>query len=253
MAAVRAAFVVPLFDHAATVGAVVARALEVDWPVFVVDDGSTDEGTAGIPADPRVVVLRHPVNQGKGAALLSGLTAAAAVADYAVAVDADGQLDPGEAPRLIAAVRAPERPLVVGAREGMRGDTVPFGSRFGRGFSNFWVAASGGPRVTDSQSGFRAYPIQETLALGVRARRFQFEVEVLVLARWAGIPVVEVPVSVRYPPAGARVSHFRRGRDSLRNAAVFSRLLALRVAGRARGRVPGSPRAPALPGRVLPP
>ncbi|HOU93799.1 MAG TPA: glycosyltransferase, partial [Polyangiaceae bacterium] len=49
------------------------------------------------PAHPRVRVLRHPVNQGKGAALLTGLAAAAAVADYAVAVDADGQHDPREA------------------------------------------------------------------------------------------------------------------------------------------------------------
>lgn len=253
MAGTRAAFVVPLFDHAATVGAVVARALELDWPVFVVDDGSADEGAARVPADPRVRVLRHPVNQGKGAALLTGLAAAAAVADYAVAVDADGQLDPREAPRLLAAVRAPARPLVVGAREGMQGDTVPFGSRFGRGFSNFWVAASGGPRVTDSQSGFRAYPIPETLALGVRARRFQFEVEVLVLARWAGVPVVEVPVSVTYPPAGARVSHFRRGKDSLRNAAVFTRLITLRVVGGARGRELRGRRAPALGGTVPPP
>lgn len=252
MGEVRAAFLVPLFDHAATVGGVVERALALDWPVFVIDDGSTDGGAEGLPAHPRVSVLRHPVNQGKGAALLTGLAAAAAVADYAVAVDADGQHDPREAGRLLGAVRAPARPLVIGAREGMQGESVPFGSRFGRGFSNFWVAASGGPRVTDSQSGFRAYPIAETLALGARARRFQFEVEILVLARWAGIPVVEVPVSVAYPPAGERVSHFLRGRDSLRNAAVFTRLLALRAVGRARVRPTAGWPPPASGGTVSP-
>ncbi|MBN2192431.1 MAG: glycosyltransferase family 2 protein [Polyangiaceae bacterium] len=226
-----AAFVVPLYNHAATIGEVVERALTLDWPVFVVDDGSTDGGPARLPRDPRVRVLRHPENRGKGAALLTGLGAAAAVADYAVAVDADGQHDPREAVRLLDAARMPGRPIVIGAREGMDGPDVPFGSRFGRRFSNAWVTASGGPSISDSQSGFRAYPIPETLSLGVRSRRFQFEVELLVLARWAGIPVVEVPVSVVYQPGSARVSHFLRGRDSLRNGAVFARLIALRALG----------------------
>ena len=47
----------------------------------------------------------------------------------------------------------------------------------------------------DSQSGFRIYPISETLGLKVAARRYQFEVEVLVRAAWQGIPIVEAPIS----------------------------------------------------------
>jgi hypothetical protein len=104
----------------------------------------------------------------------------------------------------------------------------------GRSFSGFWVWASGGPRVSDSQSGFRLYPVAETLALATRARRFEFEVEVLVRARRAGLAVCEVPVTVAYDPPGGRVSHFRPWRDFGRNGATFARLILGRL-----GRPPG--------------
>jgi len=105
----------------------------------------------------------------------------------------------------------------------------------GRGFSGFWVWAAGGPRLADSQSGFRVYPSAETLALPTRARRFEFEVEVLVWARRAGIPIREVPVSVVYDPPGGRVSHFRPWRDFGRNSATFTRLIASRFLPRGKG------------------
>ena len=103
---------------------------------------------------------------------------------------------------LIRAIPEGSRPLVVGMRQGMIGRDVPWTSRFGRKFSNFWVRFSGGPAMTDSQSGFRIYPLPESMNLDVKARRFQFEVEILVRAAWANIPVIEVPVRVSY--AGGR-------------------------------------------------
>jgi hypothetical protein len=106
---------------------------------------------------------------------------------------------------------------------------APWTSRFGREFSNFWVRVSGGPRVTDSQSGFRIYPLPETLQLPVKARRFQFEVEVLVQARWHGLPVIERPVGVDYRPGGQRISHFHPFFDFLRNFGLFARLITTRL------------------------
>jgi len=124
--------------------------------------------------------------------------------------------------------------MVLGARVGMQGRAVPWSSRVGRRFSGFWVWASGGPVLSDSQSGFRVYPVAETLALATRARRFEFEVEVLVQASRADIPLVEVPVPVSYAPPGGRVSHFRPWRDFGRNAATFTRLIATRLLSRRR-------------------
>ena len=123
------------------------------------------------------------------------------------------------------------RPIVVGARRRMAAVGAPWTSRFGRRFSNFWVRCAGGPAVSDTQSGFRIYPLPEALGLGVVARRFQFEVEILVKARWHGLPVIETGVGVCYRPANGRISHFRPFVDSLRNAGTFSRLITARILG----------------------
>jgi hypothetical protein len=135
-----------------------------------------------------------------------------------------------------AAIPPGTRPIVIGRREGMVGADVPWTSRFGRGFSNFWVRCAGGPRLTDTQSGMRIYPLPAAAGLGVRARRFQFEVEVLVRACWAGIPVVEAPVAVSYTPGRARISHFRPWVDFWRNSETFSRLIFLRICRLFRGK-----------------
>jgi len=246
------AVVIPVYNHESRVAEVVAMAQELNVPVFVVDDGSTDKTCERIKAISGITILSHPENQGKGAALLTGFAAAATVADWVATVDADGQHDPRDVLKLWSVVAKPSekpvhgelpvgkaggtgqerfrlRPLVVGLREEMAGPEVPWTSRFGRSFSNFWVRLAGGPGVMDTQSGMRLYPLPESLHLGVRSRRFQFEVEVLVRARWHGHPVLEIPIGVTYQPGAERISHFRPFVDFLRNSCTFSRLIAMRI------------------------
>ena len=221
----RCAIVIPVYNHEATVAGVVRQCLELGYPVFVVDDGSTDSTYDTIKDIPDVTILRHSQNRGKGAALLTGFAEAAKSADWALTLDADGQHRPEDIPRLVAAVPEGKRLIVVGRREGMLAENVPWASRFGRKFSNFWVQASGGPVVSDTQSGMRLYPLPETFNLPVRTRRFQFEVEVLVKARWYGIPVKEVPIHVSYAPKNERISHYRGFVDFMRNSSAFTRLI----------------------------
>jgi glycosyltransferase involved in cell wall biosynthesis len=236
------AFVIPVYNHVRNVRQVAAAAIASGAPVVVVDDGSTDGADAALADLAGATVLRHPQNRGKGAAILTGLQAVAGPpfgARFAVTVDADGQHCPDDARALLAEVfpaesRVARVAMVLGARAGMQGRAVPWSSRVGRRFSGFWVWASGGPVLSDSQSGFRVYPVAETLALATRARRFEFEVEVLVQASRADIPLVEVPVPVSYAPPGGRVSHFRPWRDFGRNAATFTRLIATRLLSRRR-------------------
>ena len=83
--------------------------------------------------------------------------------------------------------------------------------------------------MADSQSGFRIYPLPESLNLKVTSRRFQFEVEILVKAGWEKLPVIEVPVSVSYAPGKERISHFRPFIDFLRNTFTFTRLITQRI------------------------
>ncbi|MCB2217391.1 glycosyltransferase family 2 protein [Desulfofustis glycolicus] len=223
----KTALVIPVYNHGSMLAGVISQALELGLPLYVVDDGSTDQTAEILRSSTGITVLTHPVNRGKGAALLTGFAAAhGAGCDWAITLDADGQHLPADAHQLLAAVPDDVRCLVIGRRGGMdRGPTVPWTSRFGRGFSNFWVLACGGPAVSDSQSGFRLYPLPETLQLRTRARRYQFEVEVLVRAHQAGLAVYEAPVRVIYPAVGERVSHFRPFIDFLRNSETFSRLL----------------------------
>ena len=225
----RFALIIPLYNHEEKVADVVLGVLKLGWPVFVVDDGSTDSSYERIKAIDGIAILRHRENEGKGAAIRTGFAAAAQVADWAVTIDADGQHHPEDVTHLIRAIPENQRPIIIGRREGMLTPDIPWTSRFGRQFSNFWVRLSGGPRMTDSQSGMRLYPLPEAMNLKVKARRFQFEVEILVKAAWKGIPVIEAPIRVTYQPGSGRVSHFRPFVDFLRNSSTFSRLIFMRI------------------------
>ena len=219
---------IPAYNHVDTVCSVAQKALQLGFPVYVVDDGSTDATAQQVGRLEGVRLIRHAANQGKGAALKTGMQAAMTAARWCIAMDADGQHDPLDASALIQAIPENKRPIVIGVRQAMATEGAHWTSRFGRKFSNFWVWTAGGHRSLDTQSGFRIYPLPETLQLGVVADRYQFEVEVIVKARWKSLPLVEAPVSVRYP-AGERVSHFRPFVDFMRNSATFARLIVQRL------------------------
>ncbi len=224
----RYAIIIPVFNHGRQVLEVVEKALQFGQPVIVVDDGSTDATAQILASFSSLIVIRHKKNLGKGASLLTGFAEASRFADWAITIDGDGQHDPEDIPSLIGAIPEGQRALVIGKRMGMNQKNVPRTSLWGRRFSNFWVWASCGRWFSDSQSGFRAYPLPEVTHLKSRAKRYQFEVEILVLAAWSGLPVIEVPVSVLYGPGRERVSHFRPWLDFWRNTRTFSRLIATR-------------------------
>ncbi|MDD5204971.1 MAG: glycosyltransferase family 2 protein [Desulfobacterales bacterium] len=225
----RFAVVIPTYNHGGRVAQVAEESLKLAFPVFVVDDGSTDSTQAVISDIKGVRLLRHSRNRGKGAALMTGFAEASKVADWVITIDADGQHNPKDALKMIKGIPENDRPIIVGMRRGMDGKSVPWTSRFGRKFSNFWVWLSGGPVVEDSQSGFRIYPVPEVMGLNVLSRRFQFEVEILVKARWKRMRVIEVPVGVSYAEGAERISHFRPMVDFLRNSSTFARLIFQRI------------------------
>jgi glycosyltransferase involved in cell wall biosynthesis len=223
------AMVIPTYNHWPMVRKVALSASALGLPVFVVDDGSNDGTSDGLAEISGIHLLRHEQNLGKGEALLTGMRAAAKVAEWAITLDSDGQHRPLDALNLMTLINSSDRAMVVGRRQGMDQEKVPWTSRWGREFSNFWVWLACGRWVHDSQSGFRLYPLPESLHLPTRARRFQFEVEVLVQAVWNGLPVLEAPVSVDYQPPCERRSHFRPWLDFWRNTKTFTRLITLRI------------------------
>lgn len=211
------AVVIAAYNEARTIRAMTRGALRWCPKVYVVDDGSTD-GTAAAIADLDVVLLRHGRNEGKGASLWDGMQAARADgAEAVITLDADGQHEADDIPRLVERHRRDPTLMVIGARLSDRSAFPPLRYCANR-FANFWIAWAAGAPFSDSQSGFRIYPAAVLAQLGRRPRGnegFVFESRVLIDATHRGVRSTTVPIPARYQP-GARPSHFRAVTDVLR-------------------------------------
>jgi glycosyltransferase involved in cell wall biosynthesis len=209
------AIVIPAYDCAATIEGAVAGALGHPLPVVVVDDGSTDQ-TASVAERAGATVLRNRRNLGKGESLRRGLRHCREQGfSHAVSMDGDGQHLPDQIPVLIAAAVDHPNSIVVGQRI-IDPSTVSASRLFGNRFANRWVEIACHEAIPDTQSGFRVYPVEATLALSCRARRFAFETEVLIRAVRHRLSIVSIPIEVYYPPPEVRTSHFRPWVDTVR-------------------------------------
>ena len=198
---------IPCFNHATTVAAVV-RAAQAHGPVIVVDDGST----LPLPELPGCTQLRLASNSGKGAALRAGLQRATELGySHAITMDADGQHFAEDLPKFLAAARVQPAALVVGVRDFFAAG-CPTHRRRSNAVSTFWFRAETGVKLGDTQCGFRCYPLALAQRLKTRSGRYAFELEFMVRAAWVGTPIVAVPVKCSYAD-GIRNSHFRPVKD----------------------------------------
>lgn len=232
----RPAVVAPTYNNAPMLMSVLNRLESAGLPVFVIDDGSTDE-TPLILGQWRQArhnrhIRTHPRNLGKAAALRSGFEVVRLSGfSHAISIDTDGQLAPEDVPRLVAVAAENPAALVLGARDELAAE-YPTRSRVGRRVSNLLVRWECGKRVADSQCGLRVYPLNLVEAVQCRAGHFGFETEIIVRCAWEGAMVTSLPVSCRYFPIGQRISHFRPWRDSFRAVAMHARLIADAMARR---------------------
>lgn len=208
--------VIPVYNHAGTLRDTVSRALEVHPRVLVVDDGSTDMDAGALVGGLQVPVVRHPINMGKGAAILTGAAEARRLGmSHMITMDADGQHDPRDIRLFLSLIDKDPYTILVGKRD-LKGPNVPLGRRIGRGISNFWFRVLTGQKIGDAQSGFRSYPLAVIDGLKLRERGYALEMEALVKGVWAGVRLRDVEISVHYPPAEKRISHFRMLKDNIR-------------------------------------
>jgi glycosyltransferase involved in cell wall biosynthesis len=226
-----AAVLIPHFDHSDTVGDVLRGLSVVGLPCLVVDDGSAPAHRATLESEtarwPWVMLVARPRNGGRGAALRDGyVTAWRQGFTHVVQLDADGQHDPGDVPRFLAAARRHPAALVLGAPLFETG--APWQRVYGRRLTTFWVAVETLSRVVpDALCGFRVIPLQPALSVLDRWRlgsRMEFDPALVVRLVWEGVPVAVVPTRVRYRPGGT--SHFQPWWDNVRISAMHARLCA---------------------------
>ena len=220
---------VPTYDNPLTLRGVVER-MRRDLPeVVVIDDGSAEPGRRVAEALAReglAHVVRVGRNRGKGAAVRRGLAVARSLGfSHAFQVDADGQHDLASIPTFLDAAQA--TPEAVVAAHPVYDETAPALRRAARRITQFWVEVETGSRdrIVDGMIGFRIYPIEASLAVDATSDRMAYDVEVLVRLARAEVPIVNLPVRVRYlAPEEGGLSHFAPVMDNVRMFWMHSRL-----------------------------
>ncbi len=196
---------IPAYNEAAHIGGVVREAGR-HLPILVIDDGSTDDTAAQARSAGAQVLVQRP-NQGKGAALLRGFSAALeAGAEAVITLDADGQHDPAEIPAFLQRWNETRAELIIGKRDFRH---MPPVRRLSNTLGRVLFSWAAGRPIADNQSGYRLIG-RRLMRLLVeqpgRERGFEFEVEMIVRCIQHGLKLDWVEIRTIY--AGEK-SHIR--------------------------------------------
>lgn len=208
--------IIPTFNNCNTLEDIVCRCKKYSKNIIVVNDGSTDRTQLILESVRDIQCIEFNDNRGKGAALKAGFRFAIESGfEYAITIDSDGQHFPEEIPKFIEAMLKEPDTLWVGSRS-LSAENMPEKNSFANKFSNFWFRAETGITLSDTQSGFRLYPLKTFFGMKFISGRYEFEFEALVRVAWRGVSVRNLPVNVYYPPKSEKISHFRPFRDFTR-------------------------------------
>ncbi len=189
--------VIPAYNEESKIGGVVKATLPFVSEVLVIDDGSTDQsGQLAALAGARV--YRHLTNCGLGAALGTALAAALdRGAEIIVTLDADGQHDPVEIPKLVRLLEDDLADVVLGSRL-LDSRGMPWPRRLANQLGNLLTFIFFGLWVTDSQSGFRAFSRAAAAAIQIRSNRMEVSSEIVAEIRRLGLRLAEAPIRAIY-------------------------------------------------------
>jgi glycosyltransferase involved in cell wall biosynthesis len=191
--------IVPVYNERVTVAEVIRRIRAVDVPVdvevIVVDDGSSDgtEKVLSALGDSTVRILTHKVNQGKGAAIRTGLGAARG--DLVLVQDADLEYDPEDWPSLLDPILRGKAQVVYGSRfTGQRKNMMPLhwiGNRFLSLVTNVLYSST----MSDMETCYKLFDSRVLEGITIQSDKFDFEPEITAKVLRRGYRIYEVPIS----------------------------------------------------------
>ena len=191
--------IVPVFNERGTVAEILRRIRSVELPlvlnVIVVDDGSTDgtEKVLRLLGDSTVQIITHDRNQGKGAAIRTGL--AQATGDLILIQDADLEYDPEDWPKLLAPILRHRAVVVYGSRfTGERKNMLPL-HWIGNRFLSLATNVLYGTTLSDMETCYKLFDRRVLEGLTVVSNRFDFEPEITAKVLRRGYRIYEVPIS----------------------------------------------------------
>lgn len=210
--------IVPVYNHEEPVVRVAHRLKAFGLLVILVDDGSTASCAAcldQLATESGIMLKRHTQNAGKGGAVKTGLACAAELGfTHALQVDADGQHDLDDVPRMLAAAQAAPTAMICG--QPIFDASIPMLRKLSRYLTHGLVAINSmSGKMYDAMCGYRVYPIDTMVRIVTEERtgnRMDFDPEILVYWSWRKLPVETVDTRVRYPEDGQ--SHFRMVLDN---------------------------------------
>lgn len=210
--------VIPVYRHAHYLPPLLAAIKALGLYVILVNDGdpSASEQLKSYCQSGAVELLEQFPNQGKGTAVLAGFAQAALLKfSHALQIDADGQHQASDIPRLLAAATTYPHAVVTGVP--IYDQSVPKHRLYARYLTHVWVwVHTLSLSIRDSMCGFRVYPLAPTLALHRDQKigtHMNFDTDILVRLYWRGIKVISVPTEVTYPADG--YSNFRPLKDNV--------------------------------------
>ncbi|HBR53929.1 MAG TPA: DUF2062 domain-containing protein [Flavobacteriaceae bacterium] len=210
--------VMATYNNEITLPKILDGVLTYTEAIILVNDGSTDLTEELLVNYQTITILHLPKNKGKGNALKKGFKKALEMGyERAITLDTDGQHFPDDLPAFIMALEKSEDKnlFIIGDRNMNEADVLATSAK-GNRVSGFWVRSVTGLQLTDTQSGFRLYPIKALQKIRFLrwTSKFEFETEVIVRSHWRGIRVMNIPIKGMYPKD--RVSHFRPFMDIAR-------------------------------------
>ena len=210
--------ILPAFNEEVSIGSMVLHARQHANHVVVIDDGSKDR-TSEMAKLAGAEVIRLSKNMGKGMALRTGFEHAGKNGcDVVITMDTDGQHDPDDIGKLIAPILKGEADIVNGSRY-MNGkdENTPFYRRIGQNILDKATNLNAGLKITDTQSGFRAFARHTLPVFRFKSNGLAIESEMLMDAANAGLRIKEVGIGVRYDVGNSSENPIKHGLGVLTN------------------------------------